>query len=1350
MRKLPVFFAALVLFGSLIALKLAGAKVPWITAKAATTAPGKGLGHEGKEIEKEDDGPDRAFEWRMKAWRDERGFIPKDGLYKARLQREANVSYWRQGHVRPMVDQWTSIGPTNISGRLMGIAVDPRNKNNVFAASAGGGLWHSTDQGAHWAPINDRWKSIAMGTVTMAPSNPNIIFAGTGEGAYNLDAIDGAGIYKSNDGGTNWNLLPSTTTFVTTNTIAVHPTNQGVILAGTRPGGIQRSVDGGGTWSNVYSAQGCFDIHFSNQNGNNAIAEVMDNNNAHHALYSTDAGATWQEASGLNAGDFSSRIGLSYAASDNTIVYAYVGTYQGQPVGDANGQRGDVYKSTDGGHSFSLVSSPSGNGQTWYTIPIWVDPTNPSTLMIGGLNCSRSVDGGATWTTISDWTSTPTSPHADQHFFLGDPGFNGTTDKTVYVATDGGLYRTDNIYNVSQYNLWVSMINNQVSTQYYSAAGDANTGYIIGGLQDNGSLYSNSANTLSSLQSGGDGGFCAMDPTDPNYAYGEYVYLTIHRSTKNGAYAQDIYTGIGDAYVSNYANFIAPFILSPSDPNVMWAGGYDLWRSTNVKASAPNWVSVRAGTGTDIYGYPDLIASVAEAPSNKNVVWIGTNSGRIYKTSNALAPTPTWTTINDGASVTPLPNRYCGRIMIDKDNENIVYTAFGGYNSDNLWKSVDGGSHWTVITGSGVTALPAAPIHCVVRHPTQPSYLYVATEVGVFNSTDGGATWSGSDYGPANVCTYELSFLNHSNNVLLAATHGRGLWTSIVGGGTGVSSLSLASNSVVAGNSVLATVKLSKVAPSGGVTVTLSSNNPAITVQPSVLVLAGSDTATFNVNSSGVDASTNGNVTASAGGVSLSQPLTVTPATLASVSVAPSPVEGGLTTTATLHLNGAAGPSGLTVNLTSSSASATLAASTSVSAGASSKAVTVTTKGVSASTNATIGAQVGSGTTYSAVLTIVPTTIQSISVSPSPVAGGAQATVTVVLNGTSAPTGTNVVFHDTSGDAGLPASRILPGNVHGYSFPVTTKPVTAQVVATLSATTGAVTKQTTLTITTPAVASLALNASKTTYGGTPVTATVTLTGPAQPGGVTVSLGASSTSVSIPTTVQVLAGATSANYTVMTKGVDTALNVTLSAKTGSTIVYANLTIAKSVPSTVTFTPTSVIGGFGATGVVRLTGNAGPSGLTVNLTSPSAAVHAPATMFFPANSTSATFVVTTSGVNTTTNGVVRAQTGVGTYVQGSLTVTPAIIAQLLVSPTSVHGGTSVTGLIKLTGQAGPGGTTVNLSSDNTHVNLPGSVLVPSGTSSFSFTIPTTAVSASSTAHLGASLRGVTVNANLGLVP
>ena len=718
-------------------------------------------------------GPGRAHEWRRLAWKDENGQIDPDGLRRALLDRQANVEFSNaraaeQGRAgQPLAAAgldplaWQEHGPNNVGGRTRSLVIHPTETNRMWAGSVGGGIWYSADGGAAWSPVNDWWASLAIGCLVIDPANPEVLYAGTGEGFFNADAIGGAGIFKSIDGGVTWDVMPSTTGFNNVCRIAISPDDSNVMLAGIRSGGIRRTVDGGATWTNVRSAQGSFYVAFDPTDGLKAIAHVLDvaGDWTHRALYSTDGGVTWLQAAPPLDGvvGFGSRIELAYAPSQPGIVFASVAT-----------DGGTIWRSLDGGQSYVQQTVSGTSAVNWYANPVWVDPTNPDVLLTGGYNVIGSLDGGVQLSPRSDGYIMTIQPHVDIHSFTHDPGYDGVKNRRIYVCNDGGVWMADDLYDASPVGGWTPRDQGYRTTQFYGAAGDGPSGLLIGGTQDNGTLKITVDDDQANLTFGGDGGWCAIDATDPSYTYGEYIFLQIHRSTNGGQSASYIYSGIGDA--GGTANFIAPFILDPNNPNSLLAGGRSLWRSVDVKAPAPSWSAIR-GPGTA------NISAIAVAPGNSDVIWIGQNNGAVYRTLNGTAGSPTWLVVDSNmAGSNPLPNRYVTRIVIDPDDSETVYLSQGGFSPANLWRTHDGGATWQDISGPPQTGLPVVPVRGVARHPHNPDWLYAATEVGVFTTDNGGFTWSTSDFGPAAVSVDELVFM-HGSTTLLAATHGRGLWT---------------------------------------------------------------------------------------------------------------------------------------------------------------------------------------------------------------------------------------------------------------------------------------------------------------------------------------------------------------------------------------------------------------------------------------------------------------------------------------------------------------------------------------------------------------------------------------------
>ncbi|MBM3535887.1 MAG: hypothetical protein FJX60_22985 [Alphaproteobacteria bacterium] len=720
--------------------------------------------------------PDRPGEWarwRAMGLRDDSGEIRADGLGTALAQRSAMLAQsTARGVAAPAAGldatRWSSIGPLNIPGRVRAIAIHPSDGNKIWIGGVAGGIWKTTDGGSSWRALNDFSANLAITSIVFDGANRDIMYASTGEGFFNADAIRGGGVFKSTDGGQTWIRLTSTdpassSVWYYVNRLATHPTTSGILLSANRGSGVYRSTDGGATWTRVLVPSRtyayAYQVAFDPNNGNNAIAGM----GSGRIAYSTDAGATWTTTTIVSTGSsFSGRVEVAYAPSTSGMVYASV----------QNSSTGAVYRSSNGGASWSLRSSSGHlqNGQGWYDNAIWVSPVDSNLVGGGGVDLFRSTNGGTSFTQISAWFRWPNSPHADQHAIVGHPSFDGSSNLTVFVGNDGGVWKSTNISTAtsssSSSNTWSSISTGIVTTQFYGGAASASGTRLTGGTQDNGSLSAAGTTTWTQFF-GGDGGFSAIDQTDSNYVYGEYVYASVHRSSDGGTNSDGyICSGISDADSSSCggtgeANFISPFILDPNSQSRMLVGANRLWISDNVKASTPSWRAAKSASSSS----GNYISAIAVASGNSNLIWVGHNNGEVYKTTDGTATSPTWTSVSIGLS------RQVMRILIDASDSNTVYVSFGGYSSGNLRKTTDGGTTWTNVS----SGLPEAPIRGIARHPSNASWVYVGTEVGVYSSEDGGSIWSTTNDGPGAVSIDELFFAG-STTTLVAATHGRGMF----------------------------------------------------------------------------------------------------------------------------------------------------------------------------------------------------------------------------------------------------------------------------------------------------------------------------------------------------------------------------------------------------------------------------------------------------------------------------------------------------------------------------------------------------------------------------------------------
>ncbi len=667
---------------------------------------------------------------------------------------------------------WTWLGPGNIGGRIRAILVHPTNPNTIWAGTATGGVWKTTNGGASWFPLEDFMASLAIGCMAMHVSAPDTLYVGSGEGfaewpegTSNTAFVRGIGILKTVDGGETWVVLPSTSNsdFDFVNRIAIDPNDPQVILAATASG-IWRSANAGNSWTRTFGTF-AYDVKFHPTDSSRAIAGLHDSG----AVVSTNGGVSWVASTGITG----HRTELVYFRGAPSTIYA--------GVSDAG--RIKIYRSTDGGATFALRTSGAGiTTYEAYNSTLWVDPTDSSKIIVGGVNFFKSGDGGVT---LAQGFS---AVHADMHVITEHPQFNGTTNRTVFFGCDGGVYRTTDTNGTAA----TGLNNNMGVTQFYGAVVNPISGVAFGGTQDNGTLRGAGNPQAWTSSFGGDGTHAATDPADSNYFYGAVQNARLFRSSNGGTSASYIYnssTPITDAGGSN-TNFVSYFTLDPNDSNRMYVCCRRLWRSNNVKASPTSsvvWTAIKPSIGTDDpAGFPAWahfsgnspfnISTVAAAEGNPDLVWVGHNNGHIYKSTNATLAAPTWTRIDDDAG--PMPLRWVSKIVIDPSNHSRVYVAFMGWESDNIWRTIDGGTSWSELTGSGLNKLPSAPMSALAMHRTEPGWLYAGSDIGIFCSTDDGQTWTMDNQGPAVVPIDELNWINNSS--LLAVTHGRGLYRATI------------------------------------------------------------------------------------------------------------------------------------------------------------------------------------------------------------------------------------------------------------------------------------------------------------------------------------------------------------------------------------------------------------------------------------------------------------------------------------------------------------------------------------------------------------------------------------------
>ncbi|HKU23487.1 MAG TPA: choice-of-anchor D domain-containing protein [Terriglobales bacterium] len=712
---------------------------------------------------------------------------------------------------------WTLIGPkptstpfefNPVSGRVTALAVDPTNANIVYLGGAEGGVWKSTDGGTTWTPLTDNQPSLAIGSIAIDPENPQTIYVGTGEENFNFDAYFGAGILKSTDGGATWATVgtgPEDGPFGPkpyfyggyVGSLAVDPQNRQVLLAAVSEvsnlGGVWRSADGGQTWTQIGLGLPT-QVFFDPTNGNVAYAAI-----AGSGVYkSTNAGMTWTAVNGtgtnvLNVTN-SFKISVALDPRHTSTLYASVTSY---PDSSGSSTVLGFYKTADGGANWTAIwtpakstssnfpstyCSPAGEpGQCWYDNVVAVDPTSSAVFVGGSLEATtnsesgalwRSDDGGITWSDIDPPTTASgvQALHPDLHVIAFAAGGG-----PMYVGTDGGLWSTINISTSPV--TWTNLNTPLALTQFYPglsiAAYDSN--FTLGGTQDNGVQYY-SGSLVWQMIGCGDGAQTAIDPSGSGMVYIGCVYFP---GPNNRGFLYKFIPGSGWAEAdsgidgSDSGEFIPPLAIDPSNPQALYFGTYRVYQTLDGGA---NWTAI---SGSLSYSYNGPLTAIAVAPSDPNTVYTGSDNGYIAGTFNASAGSgANWQIIG---GVAGLPLRYITALAVDPHNARNVYATLSGYcqsgtstcpsGKGHVFEYIDGSGAWNDLSGN----LPDVPVNDIAVDPDMPNALYVATDIGVFATTDGGTTWAPLGTGLPSVVVLGLK-VQHATRVLRAASHGRSAW----------------------------------------------------------------------------------------------------------------------------------------------------------------------------------------------------------------------------------------------------------------------------------------------------------------------------------------------------------------------------------------------------------------------------------------------------------------------------------------------------------------------------------------------------------------------------------------------
>lgn len=638
---------------------------------------------------------------------------------------------------------WTSIGPPNISGRIVDLKFHPTNPDLVYAASASGGLWISSDGGDTWRTTTDELPSLAIGAVCVVPTDPDVVLVATGEGLHWTYVVYGVGIWKSIDGGETWN--PTSLTHQVTDNHGFHVMEAnpitGTILAGANDG-LWRSVDQGDTWARVRTGGDYYDVKWKPGSANRVYAAKGSAPSGNGILVSNNDGLTWSlTGSGLPPSNRISKLKLAVTAADPSVIYANIGDTQ------THGTLG-IYRSTDNGGTWTPRNTTLNisGGQGGYSVTIAVDPLDTQRIIAGGIHLYLSTNGGLTFAETGGGNplGDETSVHVDQHAIVWEPG----STSNLWIGNDGGVWRS-----TDSGTTWRQRRDGLVTTQFYDVCLDPNApGFTMGGSQDNGLPWVEEEGKPwfpSTLLA--DGLACHVEPLAPDTIHSEWQFGGHIKSVDRGQSWDPTMNGL-----TGNSTAFSPLDLDPNRTGHLYTATFDgvfrtvdgqnFWK--HVALHSPIWISI--------------------SPVDGDIIW----------TTGALTGgAPVRFTTNDGSSWT-----YAQPFGFAVGNETMVlahpndpataFVTFAGYSGvAHVARTRDFGQTWDDVSGD----FPPDPANTMAIDPRYPKHWFVGTDTGVWHSANKGINWEPFGTGFPNVLVYDLE-IHRKARKLVACTYGRGIW----------------------------------------------------------------------------------------------------------------------------------------------------------------------------------------------------------------------------------------------------------------------------------------------------------------------------------------------------------------------------------------------------------------------------------------------------------------------------------------------------------------------------------------------------------------------------------------------
>jgi photosystem II stability/assembly factor-like uncharacterized protein len=692
--------------------------------------------------------------------------------------------------------EFREIGPAVMGGRIDDFGVVESNPNIVYVGTASGGVWKTTNNGTTWEPVFDKEGVSTIGDIAIAPSDPAVVWVGTGEPNNRQSSSWGDGIYKSLDAGKTWQKMGLAATHHI-GRVVIHPKNPEIVYAaalghlwGPNPErGVYKTTDGGKTWNQVLKINddtGVSDIAMDPESPDTLYAAAYERRRTpfgfngggpDSAIYKTvDGGATWKKlVKGLpyeNGGD-TGRIGLDIYRKDSNIVYAIV-----------QHEKGGTYRSEDKGETWKKMGDT--NPRPSYYSQIRIDPNNDLRIWELGAQMFYSEDGGKTFS-----TQRVKGIHGDFHAMWIDPA----DSNHVITGSDGGIH-----WSYDNGRTW-DFINTIAIGQFYEVGLDNEKPYkICGGLQDNGSWCGPSMsltrdgiiNSDWTLMPGGDGFYARIDYAEPWIVYTESQDGHLSRRDEHTSQQREIMPEAKAGEPHYRFQWNSPVEVSVHDHKTIYYGGNYLFKSTD---RGDSWTRLGGDltTGVDrnklqIFGkmpdkstlsrhdgveeYP-TITTLSESPLTPNVLWVGTDDGNLQVTRDGGK---TWKNVASRVPGVP-KGTYVTRVVASKYAEGAAFVTFDGHRTDDynvyLFQTSDYGETWKAIR-NGIPD-SAGTVHVVREHPRSANLLFAGTEFGLWVSWDHGANWTALRNNFPTVPVDDIQIQAQQNDLVLA-THGRSIW----------------------------------------------------------------------------------------------------------------------------------------------------------------------------------------------------------------------------------------------------------------------------------------------------------------------------------------------------------------------------------------------------------------------------------------------------------------------------------------------------------------------------------------------------------------------------------------------